>query len=76
MSSKSFMTTASFASLIVMVCAGFNPVVSDNIAVYWGQNSAGGANTQQRLSTYCASTLPPFLLTVIVRPDFESRYGY
>jgi chitinase len=37
------------------VRAGFNASSTQNIAVYWGQNSANQANSQLRLSTYCAS---------------------
>ncbi|KAL6885669.1 glycoside hydrolase family 18 protein [Trichoderma evansii] len=35
--------------------AGFNASSTQNIAVYWGQNSANQATSQQRLSTYCAN---------------------
>ncbi|PON21914.1 glycosylhydrolase family 18-1 [Trichoderma gamsii] len=35
--------------------AGFNASSTQNIAVYWGQNSANQADSQQRLSTYCAN---------------------
>ncbi|KAK5632758.1 hypothetical protein RRF57_008472 [Xylaria bambusicola] len=33
--------------------AGFSATATDNISVYWGQNSANGANTQGRLKEYC-----------------------
>ncbi|KAL7624530.1 Chitinase 2 [Parahypoxylon ruwenzoriense] len=39
--------------------AGFNPGASDNIAIYWGQNSAGvtdAGKSQQSLSEYCSSS--------------------
>ncbi|KAK0715202.1 glycoside hydrolase superfamily [Lasiosphaeris hirsuta] len=36
--------------------AGFSSVAQNNIAVYWGQNSANQATSQQRLATYCANT--------------------
>ncbi|KAI1382840.1 glycoside hydrolase family 18 protein [Hypoxylon trugodes] len=39
--------------------AGYNPGASDNIAIYWGQNSAGAVNagqSQQSLSEYCSNT--------------------
>ncbi|KAI1471865.1 glycoside hydrolase family 18 protein [Daldinia caldariorum] len=38
--------------------AGYNPDTSDNIAIYWGQNSAGVTGTgkaQKSLSEYCSS---------------------
>ncbi|KAK4234830.1 endochitinase 33 [Achaetomium macrosporum] len=39
------------------VLAGFNSGASNNIAVYWGQNSINKAvGGQQRLATYCANT--------------------
>ncbi|RYO83162.1 hypothetical protein DL766_001499 [Monosporascus sp. MC13-8B] len=33
--------------------AGFDPSSKSNVAVYWGQNSAGQANSQKRLAEYC-----------------------
>ncbi|RYP11119.1 hypothetical protein DL765_007868 [Monosporascus sp. GIB2] len=33
--------------------AGFDPSSKSNIAVYWGQNSAGQADSQKRLAEYC-----------------------
>ncbi|KAI2616388.1 glycoside hydrolase family 18 protein [Hypomontagnella submonticulosa] len=48
-------TTLALASTAL---AGYNPGATDNIAVYWGQNSAGAANTgqaQQPLSEYCSN---------------------
>ncbi|KAI1139478.1 glycoside hydrolase family 18 protein [Hypoxylon sp. FL0543] len=39
--------------------AGFDPGSSDNIAIYWGQNSAGVSNTgqsQKSLGDYCKNT--------------------
>ncbi|KAI1403265.1 glycoside hydrolase family 18 protein [Hypoxylon fuscum] len=38
--------------------AGYDPGASDNIAIYWGQNSAGSSNagqSQKSLSEYCAN---------------------
>ena len=55
MISKGFVAFAGLASFAPQAWAGFNSGASDNIAVYWGQNSAGQANSQQRLATYCAS---------------------
>lgn len=39
-----------------LVRAGFDSTSQTNIAVYWGQNSAGTATSQQRLSTYCSNS--------------------
>ncbi|KAI8942664.1 hypothetical protein NX059_000715 [Plenodomus lindquistii] len=36
-----------------VVFAGFDPSSKTNLAVYWGQNSLGGSDSQQRLSVYC-----------------------
>ncbi|KAI0512962.1 glycoside hydrolase superfamily [Xylaria bambusicola] len=44
---------ASILSLAPAALAGFSASATDNISVYWGQNSANGANTQGRLKTYC-----------------------
>ncbi|KAJ8106493.1 hypothetical protein ONZ43_g7049 [Nemania bipapillata] len=47
---------ASIASILAFApsaFAGFATSQTNNIAVYWGQNSAGGATTQGRLKTYC-----------------------
>ncbi|KAI0541057.1 glycoside hydrolase superfamily [Xylaria digitata] len=38
-----------------VVSAAYNSSGSNNIAVYWGQNSAGGANTQRPLIDVCQS---------------------
>ncbi|KAJ3554282.1 hypothetical protein NPX13_g10654 [Xylaria arbuscula] len=49
-------TLASIASLLALApaaLAGFSASGADNISVYWGQNSANGANTQGRLKEYC-----------------------
>ncbi|KAI0470209.1 glycoside hydrolase superfamily [Xylaria cf. heliscus] len=35
------------------VSAGYNSAASNNVAVYWGQNSANGANTQRPLIEVC-----------------------
>lgn len=48
------------SALIVFLCTlrmlhAFDASLSSNVAVYWGQNSAGGANTQQSLEYYCQS---------------------
>ncbi|TPX12483.1 uncharacterized protein E0L32_006895 [Thyridium curvatum] len=66
---------ASLALGVSTVSAGFNSGRSDNIAVYWGQNSYGqgsGNLAQQRLSYYCQNTnvniIPLAFLNVIVNP--------
>ncbi|KAI0877255.1 putative class III chitinase [Hypoxylon argillaceum] len=49
-------SVASIASILALApsaLAGFAGSGIGNVAVYWGQNSAGGATTQARLSTYC-----------------------
>ncbi|KAF2466203.1 glycoside hydrolase family 18 protein [Lindgomyces ingoldianus] len=37
-----------------LVSAGFNLNSKSNVAIYWGQNSAGQQSTQSRLSNYCS----------------------
>ncbi|KAI0555528.1 glycoside hydrolase superfamily [Xylaria curta] len=37
----------------VFVNAAYSSTASNNVAVYWGQNSAGGANTQKSLIQVC-----------------------
>ncbi|KAI0456275.1 putative class III chitinase [Xylaria acuta] len=47
---------ASIASILALApsaLAGFSASGTDNISVYWGQNSANGATTQGRLKEYC-----------------------
>ncbi|KAL2126931.1 hypothetical protein VTI74DRAFT_11596 [Chaetomium olivicolor] len=52
--------------------AGFDPGATNNIAIYWGQNSINRANGQQRLATYCSNTavnvIPVAFLTSIKNP--------
>ncbi|KAK6194326.1 hypothetical protein LQW54_011553 [Pestalotiopsis sp. IQ-011] len=38
-----------------LASAGFDPTIQSNVAVYWGQNSYGQANSQLRLSEYCSN---------------------
>lgn len=47
-----------FLQALSLASAGFDPNSSTNLAVYWGQNSAGstGGAYQTRLSTYCANS--------------------
>ncbi|KAI1329771.1 putative class III chitinase [Xylariaceae sp. FL0255] len=48
--SSKLAAAAGLLAMIPSALAGFSSSSSSNIAVYWGQNSANGANTQQRLS--------------------------
>ncbi|KAI1264847.1 putative class III chitinase [Xylariaceae sp. FL1019] len=48
-------SVASILALTPSVFAGFDASASDNVVVYWGQNSAGQAGSQDRLSSYCES---------------------
>ncbi|KOS22932.1 Chitinase 3 [Escovopsis weberi] len=47
---------AGFIAALPSVSAGFDAGSTKNVAVYWGQNSANSATSQQRLSYYCNST--------------------
>ncbi|EMR71400.1 putative glycoside hydrolase family 18 protein [Eutypa lata UCREL1] len=49
-------SAATLLSFAPSALAGFDATASNNVAVYWGQNSAGTAESQQRLSYYCADT--------------------
>ncbi|CAK7207084.1 Chitinase 2 [Sporothrix eucalyptigena] len=73
-------TAATVATLLYFasaVAGSFTSSSSDNIAIYWGQNSYGAAtgasNAQQRLSYYCSNTkfdiIPLAFLDVISNPD-------
>lgn len=48
-----------FSSSILLTLAStifaFDPKGNNNVAMYYGQNSAGGADTQMRLGEYCTS---------------------
>lgn len=46
-------TAAGLLALTPAVLAGFDASSQNNVAVYWGQNSAGTSTSQQRLSAYC-----------------------
>ena len=50
------MTLASLLAFAPAAMAGFDATSSKMVSVYWGQNSAGGATTQDRLSTYCQNS--------------------
>ncbi|KAJ4368183.1 Chitinase 2 [Neocucurbitaria cava] len=49
-------TTYIIFSIVATALAGFDPGSKANLAVYWGQNSAGKQETQTRLSTYCTDS--------------------
>lgn len=51
--SLSKIAVAGTLALAPSVLAGFKADGQDNISVYWGQNSANGADTQGRLKEYC-----------------------
>ncbi|CZT11417.1 uncharacterized protein RCO7_03765 [Rhynchosporium graminicola] len=50
-----FTLAAAFAALFTGVNGGWDPRSSNMIAGYWGQNSMGTADGQQRLIHYCPS---------------------
>ena len=70
--SRNLLSLAVILAAAQTVFAGFNPNSQSNLAVYWGQNSAGGASTQARLSTYCNNTafniIPLAFLNIIKNP--------
>ncbi|KAM7195800.1 endochitinase 33 [Naviculisporaceae sp. PSN 640] len=55
MSSAALALFGAVLSFIPATSAGFT-TGSDNVVIYWGQNSAGQAQSQQRLATYCSNT--------------------
>ncbi|KAI1433726.1 glycoside hydrolase superfamily [Xylaria sp. CBS 124048] len=59
--------------LISVPCtfAAYEPSDSNNVAVYWGQNSAGGANTQRQLIQVCESAkdVNVILLSFLTSPS-------
>ncbi|KAK3323872.1 glycoside hydrolase superfamily [Cercophora scortea] len=59
-------------TLISGALAGFSSGATNNVAIYWGQNSANQAGSQQRLATYCSNTklniIPLAFLYVIKNP--------
>ncbi|KAH8886931.1 glycoside hydrolase [Thozetella sp. PMI_491] len=66
---------AALAGLFVslpLVRAGFDSGATNNLAIYWGQNSANQESTQSRLSTYCSNTptniIPLAFMNVIKNP--------
>ncbi|KAI1423186.1 putative class III chitinase [Xylaria sp. FL1777] len=50
---RSLASIASILTLASSAVATFTASATNNIVVYWGQNSAGGATTQGRLQEYC-----------------------
>ncbi|KAK0743441.1 glycoside hydrolase superfamily [Schizothecium vesticola] len=72
-------TLAALAGLVISLSgnalAGFSAQSQSKIAIYWGQNSAGQATSQQRLSAYCASSpvtiIPLAFLTSLNPPTLN-----
>ncbi|KAK3899041.1 endochitinase 33 [Staphylotrichum tortipilum] len=66
------MALCSLMPLLPGVLAGFDSAASNNIAIYWGQNSINRADGQKRLATYCANSpvniIPLAFLTTIKNP--------
>ncbi|ETS86893.1 hypothetical protein PFICI_00721 [Pestalotiopsis fici W106-1] len=56
MAKLSFSLLAASLGLGQLASAGFDPSIQSNVAIYWGQNSYGQANSQSRLSEYCSNT--------------------
>lgn len=48
-----FLRSLLFTTCFTGTVSAFDASADDNVVIYWGQNSAGGANTQERLSYYC-----------------------
>lgn len=71
----SFTTCLSTLALATGAFAGFKPGSSNNVAVYWGQNSAGQQGTQKSLATYCADSnidiIPMAFLITIKNPQLN-----
>ncbi len=55
----SMASAATLLSLAPSVLAGYDPLGANNVAIYWGQNSAAREDSQERLATYCSGKLPP-----------------
>ncbi|KAK3318840.1 glycoside hydrolase family 18 protein [Apodospora peruviana] len=75
MLSSSTVWSAALGALALLpgaAMAGFSSSATNNVAIYWGQNSANQAGTQQRLSTYCSNSnlnvIPLAFLHVIKNP--------
>lgn len=47
-------TALSILAFAAGALAGFDPTSSNNVVTYWGQNSAGGKDTQSNLTEYCS----------------------
>jgi len=68
---------AAAATLLQGVSAGFDPSGYSNLAVYWGQNSAGvtGGGTQKDLASYCQNSdidiIPMAFMTTINPPQIN-----
>jgi chitinase len=69
MSSHSFTFAHSLQMMLLLLlfCLGsfaraFSATGNNNVALYWGQNSAGGIGTQQTLATYCQDSSTDIVL--------------
>lgn len=49
-------------SVFAAAASAFLSSSNSNVAVYWGQNSAGGKSTQSRLADYCSDTSADIIL--------------
>lgn len=67
-----FVLYSTFFSLLPINALAFSPTANNNIALYWGQNSAGGYNTQQRLSYYCQSSSSDIILLSFLTQFFST----
>ncbi|KAK2758038.1 hypothetical protein FQN54_004444 [Arachnomyces sp. PD_36] len=72
MHSVTALSTLAFATGAL---AGFDPSSINNVATYWGQNSAGGATTQSNLTTYCEDPnidiIPMAFLNEVKKPGLN-----
>ncbi|KAF2745357.1 glycoside hydrolase family 18 protein, partial [Sporormia fimetaria CBS 119925] len=60
--------TATLLLHALPINAGFDPTSKSNIAIYWGQNSAGRADSQTRLADYCSNPdIDIILLSFLLR---------
>lgn len=68
-------TTLSTLAFAAGAFAGFDPTSINNVATYWGQNSAGGADTQSNLTEYCSDPnidiIPMAFLSAVKTPSLN-----
>jgi chitinase len=55
------------------VVSAFQASANTNVAIYWGQNSAGGLNTQARLADYCESDATDIVLLSFLHVFFGTN---